>query len=61
MKIDMNEGSLAVVAGESLAEAVHRAALYYVSQGIPVLPLEPGSKRLPEIGGINYSSATTKF
>jgi len=52
--------ALKPIPGESLPDAVHRAALYYISQGIPVLPLEPGSKRLPEIGGINYSSATTK-
>ncbi len=60
MKIEIDEGSLSIVSGEPLADSVHRAALYYVSQGIPVLPLEPGSKRLPEIGGINYTSATTK-
>jgi len=52
--------SLVVIPGEPMADSVHRAAMYYISQGIPVLPLEPGSKRLPEIGGINYSSASTK-
>jgi len=52
---------LKTIPGESLPDAVHRAALYYISQGIPVLPLEPGSKRLPEIGGINYSSAPRRL
>lgn len=42
-------------------EAVHHAAVCYVEAGIPVLPLEPNSKKLPAGStGINYLSATKK-
>ena len=41
--------------------AVHHAAKCYARAGIPILPLEPGSKTLPKgSSGINYMSATTK-
>ena len=42
------------------ADAVHVAAICYVESGIPVLPLDPGSKMLPTAGGISYTSATVK-
>lgn len=42
-------------------DAVLHAALCYVKAGIPVLPLEPNSKKLPAGStGINYMSATRK-
>ena len=41
-------------------DAVLHAAICYVKAGIPVLPLRKNEKKLPEEGGINYLSATTK-
>lgn len=40
--------------------AVLHAAICYVRAGIPVLPLRPNEKKLPDEGGINYMSATLK-
>jgi hypothetical protein len=41
---------------------IHQAALMYAQQGIPVVPLRPGSKILPERKtGINYFSRTIKL
>lgn len=42
-------------------DAVHHAAVCYVKAGIPVIPLEPNSKKLPGEGGINYMSASKKL
>lgn len=44
----------------SFEDAVHHAALFYAKQGIPVVPLDPNSKKLPAGGGINYMSVSTK-
>lgn len=41
-------------------EAVHHAAKCYIKAGIPVLPLDPDSKKLPAGGGVNYMSASVK-
>lgn len=44
----------------SFEDAVHHAALFYAKQGIPVVPLDPNSKKLPVEGGINYMSVSAK-
>jgi hypothetical protein len=51
-----------VRAAESMSfeDAVHHMAVIYAKAGIPVLPLEPDSKKLPGGGGINYMSASSK-
>ena len=47
--------------GMPFEDGVLHAALCYVKAGIPVLPLEPNSKKLPSGStGINYLSATRK-
>ena len=47
--------------GMEFDDAVHHAAKCYIKYGMPVLPLEPGSKKLPSgNSGINYLSASTK-
>lgn len=46
--------------GMEFADGILHAAKCYAKSGIPVLPLEPNSKKLPGGGGINYMSATTK-
>ena len=46
--------------GMPFEQAVHHAARCYIKYGIPVLPLDPGSKKLPAGGGINYMSASVK-
>jgi hypothetical protein len=45
--------------GMPFEDAVHHAALCYAAAGIPVLPLDPDSKKLAG-GGINYLSASSK-
>lgn len=44
----------------SFEDGVHHAAKCYTEAGIPVIPLEPNSKKLPAAGGINYMSASVK-
>ena len=42
-------------------DAVHHAAKCYIKYGMPVLPLEPQSKKLPSgNSGVNYLSASVK-
>jgi hypothetical protein len=41
-------------------DAIYHSALCYVRAGIPILPLDKDSKKLPSEGGINYLSATMK-
>ena len=56
----LNLEEILKIGDASFEDAVHLAAICYVRCGIPVLPLEPNSKKLPAGGGINYLSATTK-
>jgi hypothetical protein len=42
------------------ADAVYHAAMCYAKADMFVVPLEPGAKKLPSGGGINYLSATNK-
>lgn len=58
IKLDLTE--IRQAESMSFEDAVHHAAKCYAKAGIPVLPLDPNSKKLPAVGGINYLSATTK-
>ena len=42
------------------ARRVHAAALYYIRNGLPVIPIKSGDKGLPEGTGLNYQSASLK-
>ena len=44
----------------SFEDGIHHVAKCYAKAGIPILPLEANSKKLPSGGGINYQSASSK-